>query len=268
MVEIVFVPEGITVLWELGLLVMVPGFKIDREAVTYRQYLRYLVETGQPLDRSHWEVRGFFSKTIKPRYGELDDPVKNVSWDEASKYATWRRARLPRCVEWIRAVKGRRPDGWPSGNESDIDRYFEDKARAGAGLTDEVFGDVLPRHARPFDTGDLLNPAVEFARQWEWAIEPLWALRDAYEERRLAGMRLADIEIARKNDRMDDIPRIYAYYDRLKAEPGLRTDWRTSDEKPLLGFVADHANFENGMISSLSRTLSGGKIGFRCVVDG
>jgi hypothetical protein len=262
----VLVPDGITVIWQLSQLIAVRAFKIDREAVTNRQYLQYLVQTHQPIDEQYWEIRGIFSKTIKPRYAEFDDPVKNVTWDEAWKYARRRGARLPRCVEWIRAIKGPRPDGWPGGGEGDIDRYFEDFARTRFGPD---LADVFPRHAAPFDTGEHLNPAVTFARQWEWATEPLFALRDIHEDRGFAAMRAADVEQAHKNNRPEDVPLIYAHWERVRAGPRMTSvpDWESSDERPLLGFVPDQARYENGMISSLSRSLGGGKIGFRCAAN-
>lgn len=262
----VLVPSGITVLWQLSQLIVVPAFKIDREAVTNRQYLQYLVQTREPIAERYWEIRGIFSKTIKPRDGDFDDPVKFVTWDDAVKYARWRGARLPRCVEWIRAVKGPLPGGWPAGEEADIDRYFEEFARTDL----QGLADVFTRHAAPFDTGEHLNPTVTFARQWEWAIEPLLALRHIQDDRSLAATLEAQVDRARENNRSEDITLIYAHWERTKADAEsrrMRVDWESSDERPLLGFKSDAGHRENGMIESLSRSLGGGKIGFRCVVD-
>ena len=86
--------------------VYLSGYFIGKTPVTNQEYREFVQCTGHraPI---HWQ-RGTFPA------GMGKHPVANVSWQDASDYATWRSARLPSESEWEKAAKGtdERPYPW------------------------------------------------------------------------------------------------------------------------------------------------------------
>tara|TARA_B110000196_G_scaffold160440_1_gene137917 strand:- start:1111 stop:1923 length:813 start_codon:yes stop_codon:yes gene_type:complete len=86
--------------------VYLSGYFIGKTPVTNQDYREFVQCTGHraPI---HWQ-RGTFPT------GMGQHPVANVSWQDASDYATWRSARLPSESEWEKAAKGtdERPYPW------------------------------------------------------------------------------------------------------------------------------------------------------------
>ncbi|CDR33875.1 putative secreted protein [Criblamydia sequanensis CRIB-18] len=70
-------------------------FYIGKREVTNREYLAY-VQANNAKAPSHW-VRGI------PRPGTENQPVVNVSHQEAEKFAKWKGMRLPTLSEWLLA---------------------------------------------------------------------------------------------------------------------------------------------------------------------
>lgn len=71
------------------------GFYIDKNAVTYADYDRYLQSTRRPLS---------------PRWNQLvqqkgNDPIVGITYDEAVAYANWAGMRLPRYTDFQRAMR-------------------------------------------------------------------------------------------------------------------------------------------------------------------
>ncbi len=87
-------------------------FEIDVHEVTNRQYAEYLAAMGGSVRTPHhW--RG----TDGPD-GRIDEPVANVTWDEARDYCAWRGMRLPTEAEWEKACRGGLPARkYPWGDE-------------------------------------------------------------------------------------------------------------------------------------------------------
>ena len=73
------------------------AFYIDRRPVTNREYRRFIQATGHKPP-SHWP-EGRLNNAMK------DNPVVNVSYDEALAYAIWAKRRLPTQNEFNRAIK-------------------------------------------------------------------------------------------------------------------------------------------------------------------
>lgn len=73
------------------------AFHIDLRPVTNRDYRKFIQATGRKPP-SHWQ-NGSLSSAIK------DDPVVNVSIEDAKAYATWAGHRLPTYSEFQRAIK-------------------------------------------------------------------------------------------------------------------------------------------------------------------
>lgn len=134
----VAIPAGTVLLGEdgpdaPGQRVPVPAFRIDRHEVTNRQFAAFVKATGHvtqaeregggpvfvmpthpvSLDdpRNWWRmIKG--ADWRHPRgpdssfSGHMDDPVVQVSFEDAQAYARWARGSLPTIAQWERAARG------------------------------------------------------------------------------------------------------------------------------------------------------------------
>ena len=77
-------------------LVKVPSYYIDKREVTNKQYARFVRDTGHAAP-PHW-------KDGQIPENQEDNPVVNVSYNDALAYAAWAGKRLPTKDEWVRAA--------------------------------------------------------------------------------------------------------------------------------------------------------------------
>jgi formylglycine-generating enzyme required for sulfatase activity len=129
--------------------VAVSAFYIDQYEVTNEAYAKFLKATGH-RPPSNWRDAATYS-------GKAQDPVVNVSWEDANAYATWAGKRLPTEQEWEIAASGRKHLPYPWGLE------IADNANTKAYNANEVL-----------KVGSLANGKSEFGafdmsgNVWEW----------------------------------------------------------------------------------------------------
>jgi formylglycine-generating enzyme required for sulfatase activity len=73
--------------------VFLNDFYIDKYEVTVKAYLEFCDSTGKEMP-------------VQPEYHTENHPVANVSWEDATAYASWKGKRLPTEAEWEYAALG------------------------------------------------------------------------------------------------------------------------------------------------------------------
>lgn len=129
-----------------------PAFYIDRTEVSNRDYERFCGATGHSLPP------GF--PADRP-----EEPVVNVSFEDAQAYAAWAGKRLPAGLEWEKAARGAGGFPYPWGTAADPARanVADNPETKGAGPAPVT---SFPGGASPFNA---LNMA---GNVWEWVDGP------------------------------------------------------------------------------------------------
>jgi len=95
-------------------------YQIGKYPVTVYEYKKFIDDDGY-AKRKFWESGGF-GQFYKPcdwdeQLLQLNHPVIDISWYEASAYAKWANCRLPTEAEWEMAARGTGGREYPWGNE-------------------------------------------------------------------------------------------------------------------------------------------------------
>jgi formylglycine-generating enzyme required for sulfatase activity len=130
--------------------VTLDDYWIYKFPVTVAQYRRFCQATGR-------------QEPLPPNWGWQDDhPIVNVSWNDATAYATWAGVRLPTEAEWEKAARGTDGRRYPWGNEWDASRC--NNWKTGPEQTTPVGS--YPQGVSPYGVHDMVGNVWEWCADW------------------------------------------------------------------------------------------------------
>lgn len=130
--------------------VYLEGYWIYVQPVTVVRFLAYCARTGR-------------ASPPEPAWGwRDDDPVVNVTHEEARRYAEWAGGTLPSEAQWERAARGTDGRRYPWGDAWEPGRC--NGAEGGPGRTTPV--DRHPAGASPAGCEDMAGNAWEWCADW------------------------------------------------------------------------------------------------------
>lgn len=186
--DMVLIPGGPARIGENAEAVDIPDFYIDKTEVSNRAYDAFCRQTGC---------------TVGP--GAPNEPVVNVTYQDAAGFAKWAGKRLPAAKEWEKAARGTMGLRYPWGNIPDATRA---NVMDNAASTHHLMAvDSFPQGKSPYGVFNLYGNA------WEWTstlvqpspetlasaeqdktlnpplrdTEPFYALKGSSFERRMVG---------------------------------------------------------------------------------
>lgn len=186
------------------------AFYLDRTEVTNARYAAFVKATGHRAPY-HW-VGGL------PAEKTENQPVTNVSWDDAAAFCKWDGKRLPTEAEWERAARG---DALDKGMYPWGDRKIEP--------TDAVYGLVDGPEPVCSKTRNSLGLCDMIGNVWEWCSD--WYSRNYYGEspdRNPPGPEGGQYRVLRGGSWFDVPP--------LFLTPSYRSWAREAERSPTIGF--------------------------------
>jgi len=156
--DMTLVPGGPAALGENGSKMDVPAFYLDKTEVSNASYAEFCKQTG-----------------CQSPAGSPNDPVANVTFDEAAKFAQWANKRLPTEMEWEKAARGTNGLKFPWGDNPDSKLANVDDNPNCPHRVMPV--DSFPNGKSPFG---MLNMA---GNVWEWTstqLKPLPETREGW----------------------------------------------------------------------------------------
>ena len=135
--------------------VTVKPFFVDINEVTRQQYQEFVNKTGHAAP-ANWK-----SKTFPAGTGQ--QPVTDVTWDDANAYAKWAGKRMPTEEEWEFAARGTDGRRYPWGNDWKTGNANADDANK------SLMDAGSSKGASPYGATDMVGNA------WEWTASKLAA---------------------------------------------------------------------------------------------
>ncbi|HET6383967.1 MAG TPA: SUMF1/EgtB/PvdO family nonheme iron enzyme, partial [Armatimonadota bacterium] len=131
--------------------VYLDAYWIDKNDVTVAQYRKFCKATGRQMPSA-------------PDWGwQDDDPMVNVTWDDAKAYCDWAGAALPTEAQWEKAAQGIDGRTYPWGNTWDSSKLWcsVNSKRSGP---DPVGS--FPAGASPYGCLDMAGNVCQWCADW------------------------------------------------------------------------------------------------------
>jgi serine/threonine-protein kinase len=125
------------------------GFWIGRTDVTWKQFKAWCKAKGREVPKA-------------PTWGIRDnDPVVNVTWDQAVQFCRWATGRLPTEAEWEKAARGTDGRAFPWGDQEPEDDLAAWKGSSRFHETTAAVG-MFPKGVSPYGLLDMAGNV------WQW----------------------------------------------------------------------------------------------------
>jgi formylglycine-generating enzyme required for sulfatase activity len=144
--------------------VTVSGFWIGKNLVTVAQFRQFTVSKGYKFD---WN-------TNEPTWGWVDNnPIVNVTWDDARAFCRWAGGDLPTEAQWEKAARGTDGREFPWGNEFSGRNLWWSRNHLVGGAGSTMAVGSFPRGASPYGCLDMAGNV------WEWCLD--WFRAEGYD---------------------------------------------------------------------------------------
>ncbi|HZV02583.1 MAG TPA: SUMF1/EgtB/PvdO family nonheme iron enzyme [Planctomycetota bacterium] len=128
---------------------MARGFWVGRTDITWKQFKAWCKAKGREVPKA-------------PTWGIRDnDPVVNVTWDQAVQFCRWATGRLPTEAEWEKAARGTDGRVFPWGDSQPEDDLAAWKGSSRFHETTAAVG-MFPKGASPYGLLDMSGNV------WQW----------------------------------------------------------------------------------------------------
>jgi formylglycine-generating enzyme required for sulfatase activity len=134
--------------------VYLDAYYMDKYEVTVGQFREFCNATGKSMpDQPDWNQGDNY-------------PVVNVSWDDASAYASWAGKRLPTEAEWEKAARGTDGRKYPWGNAWDASKCNNGESNSPDGYEKTAPIGSFPQGASPYGVMDMAGNVWEWCQDW------------------------------------------------------------------------------------------------------